>query len=111
MGLQSARFARQVCLHDPTVRSYRTFSPFPRIGQGGYFLWHCLVPAEAGSPDVIGIRRSALSGLSSPGLARSDRSTYSLSVKLYVYFVGQSYIAQRMGNVEIMKSFVDKGVN
>ena len=28
-----------------------------------------------------------------PGSARGDRSTYSLSVKLYVYFIGQSYIA------------------
>jgi hypothetical protein len=66
MGLQSARFARPVCLHDQAVRSYRTFSPFPpdRSG-GGYFLWHCLVFAWANSPDVIGMRRSALSGLSS----------------------------------------------
>ena len=45
-----------------------------------------------------------------PGSARGDRSTYSLSVKLYVYFIGQSYIAQRMAIVEIMKLFVDKAL-
>lgn len=32
--------------------------------QGGYFLWHCLVPAWAGSPAVSGMRCSVLSGLS-----------------------------------------------
>ena len=92
MGLQSARFALPVCLHDRDVRFYRTFSPLLPIGGSGYFLWHCLVSCS-NSPDVIGVRRSALSGLSSPRISGSDRSTYSLSVKLYVYFIRQSYIA------------------
>jgi hypothetical protein len=38
-----------------TVGSYPTFSPLPRLGRGGNFLWHFLfIPAKAGIPFPLG---------------------------------------------------------
>jgi SAM-dependent methyltransferase len=58
-------------------------------------------------PDVIRMRCSVLSGLSSLNLVESDRAAYNLSVKLYVYILGQNEKTFTLRFVEITTSNVD----
>src|SRR5271166_5656458 len=58
-GLAPCGVCPATVIADGAVRSYRTFSPLPRLREAVYFLWHFpSTPLERRRPDVI--RHTAL---------------------------------------------------